>query len=223
MASAVTNVDRHIAMARAVMARHPGTVVGNQIRVNEYGPADRHVLPGWAVGYFRAFEDGRVREANLACWTASECGPRLGGLFTGSGRTTALWWAHRKYADLRLGTRLRVTSSSSWQLSGLATRTDSSRVVRVLLGRHWSCNPDVNPWCTNAARIGRTSLAVTIDWPYGTGRVQVTTSRIPAGTGAVSAPPGLGVASVRPRNGTLTVRVPAVDDGDAIAIHVRGV
>jgi len=39
-------------------------------------------LPGWSVGYFRAFEDGGVHEANLACWNTAECNDQLDGLLT---------------------------------------------------------------------------------------------------------------------------------------------
>ena len=90
IASSVTNVNRHLVMARAVLARHPGTVVRNRIFVNEYGPPDVHMLAGWAVGYFRAFEDGGVSQANRACWTEAECTSQLGGLVTPNGNTTAV-------------------------------------------------------------------------------------------------------------------------------------
>ena len=116
---------------------------------------------------------------------------------------------------------MKVVSSSSWQLDGLATRTDRSKTVRVLLGRHWGCSKPVNPWCAFDAGIAPASLAVTIAWPYGTVPVRVITSRLPAGIGAVTSPQGLGTAFVRPRSGTLTVRVPKVNDGDAISIVAR--
>jgi hypothetical protein len=183
----VTNVNRHLVMARAVLARHPGTVVRNRIFVNEYGPPDVHMLAGWAVGYFRAFEDGGVSQANRACWTEAECTSQLGGLVTPNGNTTAVWWAHRAYARLAEGRRMNVASTSSWQVDGLATRNDPSRTVRVLLGRHWSCNRPVNVWCTHDAKIKPASVTVSIAWPYGTAPISIAAWRLPAGTSAVPA------------------------------------
>ena len=90
--------------------------------------------------------------------------------------------------------------------------------MRVLLGRHWSCNPAANGWCGRGFPVGAASLTVTIDWPYGTAPVQVTTSRLPAGTGALSSPPVLSSIVATPRAGKLTVSVPSVSDGDAISI-----
>ncbi|MCU1428686.1 MAG: carbohydrate-binding protein [Actinomycetia bacterium] len=219
--SSISNVDRHVAMAKAVMARHPGTVAKNRILINEYGPSDTHMLAGWAVGFFRAFEDDGVSQANLACWSEAECTTQLDGLLTPAGATTAVWWAHRLYADLGGATRMAVASSAPWQLDGLATRNDRSRTVRALLGRHWSCNQRANAWCANNTYIGGASVAVTIDWPYGSAPVHLVASRLAAGTGAVVTPPVLRSVVVIPKAGTLTLTVPGVSDGDAISIVAR--
>jgi hypothetical protein len=218
IAPSITNVDRHVAMAKAVMARHPGTVVGDQIFVNEYGPKSTHTLAGWTVGYLRAFEDDDIRQANRACWTDAECNQQLDGLLTPTGETTAVWWAHKLYADLTAGTRMRVASSSSWQLDGLAVQDDAARSVRVLLGRHWSCNKAVNTWCQGDATTLPASLAVTVDWPFGTAPVNLMITRLPAGTGAVPEPEAVGSTVAQPTAGTLTVAVPFVADGDAISV-----
>jgi hypothetical protein len=218
IASSVTNVDRHVAMARAVMARHPGTVTDNRIFINEYSPASTHLLAGWAVGYFRAFEADGVGQANLACWDASDCTTGLDGLLTPAGQPTAAWWAHRAYAQLAGQPQMSVSSNAGWQLDGLATRTDAQRTVRVLLGRHYSCNEPVNPWCTYDAHIAAASATITIAWPYGTAPVSITTSRLPAGDSALGSPIVIGRATVRPVNGRLTVRVATVADGDALSI-----
>jgi hypothetical protein len=61
-------------------------------------------------------------------------------------------------------------------------------------------------------------MTVTIDWPYGTAPVKVTTSRLPAGTAALVAPPVLSSVVARPSAGTLTVTVPSVADGDALSV-----
>jgi hypothetical protein len=214
----ITNLDRHIAMAKAVMARHPGVVANNRVLVNEYGPSETHFLAGWAVGFFSAFERNGVTKAHRACWTTAECTTQLNGLLTSDAQPRALWWAHRRYADLIGGTRMNVTSTASWQVSGLATRSDGTSTVRVLLGRHWSCNKAVNGWCASNENVPGASLDVKVDWPYGTAPVRVVTTRLPAGTGALAAPLVVGSTVVAPRAGVVTITVPVVNDGDAISI-----
>jgi hypothetical protein len=193
-------------------------VVNDTMFVNEYGAVEAHTLAGWTVGYLRAFEDGGVSQANHTCWSDAECHSGLNGLLDGAGQRTALWWAHELYGELAGGTRMTVASSSSSQLDGLATKDDAAGTVRVLLGRHISCNRAVNAWCGSSVGIAAASLAVTIDWPYGTAPVSVTTKLVPAGTGALPVPTAVGSALVQPVAGTLTVFVPAVGDGDAISV-----
>jgi hypothetical protein len=219
----VDNIDRHIAMAKAVMARHPGTVVNNAIMLNEYGPSETHALAGWTVGELRALEDGGVREANVACWTAAECATQLDGLFTTDGSVTATWWAHALYAQLANQHRLHVGSSADWQVDGLATRDDGSRTVRVLLGRHWSCNAAVNPWCTNHTAISAASVAVDVDWPYGAQAVTVTVARVPAGTGSVASLPLVHATVRRTTSQHIVLTIPGVQDGDALWIVLHSV
>jgi hypothetical protein len=215
----IVNVTRHLELAQAVIARHPGTVVDGRIFVNEYGPPEVHVLPGWAVGYFRVLGEGGASAANRSCWNDFECIKLgFGGLLWYDGQTTALWWAHRFYAELGGLPRMAVGSSSSWQLNGLAGRDDASRSVRVLLGRHWWCNRTVNEWCPFDAGIGPSSVNVTIDWPYGTAPVQVTVEQVPAGMAGVPAPTPVASELMTPENGALTVMIPSVADGDAISI-----
>ncbi|MBV9951291.1 MAG: hypothetical protein JO291_05040 [Acidimicrobiia bacterium] len=221
IAPSVTNVDRHIAMARKVMARHPHTVVNARIFINEYSPANVHMLPGWSIGYFRAFEDDGVSQANLACWDAAECRTQFGGLLTPAGRTTAVWWAHRAYARMDGSRRMQVGSTSTWQIDGLAVRQDRERTVRVLLGRHWSCNRQANAWCASSPQVQAASLQVTIAWPYGSAPVALEAWRIPAGTSALAAMPVISSKVVRPRSGTLTMTIPRVNDGDGVSIVAK--
>jgi hypothetical protein len=215
----VTNVDRHIAMAREVMVRHPGSVVNDTMLVNEYGPADTHMLAGWSVGFLRALEDGGVSQANLACWSEVECTSQLDGLLDTAGQRTAVWWAHKFYGDLGGGTRMSVASTASSELDGLATQDDAAHAVRVLLGRHVGCNGAVNRWCSSGSGVGSASLAVTINWPYGTAPVTVSNTRLPAGTTALLTPQEtVGPIVLQPVAGSLTVFVPNLGDGDALWI-----
>jgi hypothetical protein len=214
----IRNVDRHIVLARRVIARHPGTVVGDRIFVNEYAAKDVHALAGWTIGYFRSLESNDVAQANRTCWSEAECTTELGGLVTSDGQPTATWWAHRAYYRLAGLPRMTLRSTASWQVDGLATRDDASREVRVLLGRHWSCNRDANPWCDSDTRISPASVTITIDWPYGSAPVRLSARLLAAGTGAVSAMPVLKSVVVRPRNGTFTMTLPAIEDGAGISI-----
>lgn len=217
MWTAMTNVDHHIAMAKAVMAKHPGTVAGNTIMINEYDAADTHLLAGWSVGFFTAFENDGVQQANLACWTGTDCTTYLDGLLTPAGATTAAWWAHRLYTELGGEPRLAVNSTADWQVSGLATRDDKTHTVRVLLGRHWTCNNKVNAWCTNPqATVPAASVALTINWPYGRAPASVTVQRVPAGTGAVYSVPSVHATVKRVSASQISVVVPGVQDGDAL-------
>jgi hypothetical protein len=214
----IRNVDRHIVLARRVIARHPGTVVGDRIFVNEYAAKDVHALAGWSIGYFRSLESNDVAQANRTCWSEAECTTELGGLVTTDGQPTAAWWAHRAYYRLAGLPRMTLRSTASWQVDGLATRDDASREVRVLLGRHWSCNRYANPWCDSDTRISPASITITIDWPYGSAPVRLSARLLAAGTGAVSAMPVVKSVVVRPRNGTFTMSLPAIEDGAGISI-----
>ncbi len=213
-----SDIDRHIALAKAVLARHPGTVVNNTIILNEYGAKDRHMLAGSAVGYFEAIESGGVSEAHRACWSGDECNTTLDGLFTPNGQTTALWWAHRLYGDLTIGNKMNVTSSASWQLSGLAAWDNGWPAVRALIGRHWGCNRAVNAWCASPDAFPPASVAVTIDWPWGTAPATVQAWILPAGTGALPGPIAAASVVTAPKAGKVTITIPAVNDGDAISI-----
>lgn len=217
MVYSITNVARHFERARAVIARHPGTVVNGRIIVDEYGASEVHLLAGWAVGYFRQFEEGGVL-ANRSCWNDFECGAGFDGLFTTSGQPTALYWAHRLYADLDGGTPMAVKSSVPWQFDGLANRDDAGQTVRALLGRHWFCNPSVNAWCAHDLGIGNATANVTLEWPYGTAPVTVTVTRLPAGLGALANPAPVSADTITPVNGAVTVAIPAVADGDALSV-----
>jgi hypothetical protein len=221
LAPSIRNVDRHVAMAKAVMARHPGTVVRQRIFINEYGPSTVHVLPGWTIGYFRAFEDSGVVQANRACWGEQECTSDLGGLVTPAGNTTSVWWAHRAYLRMADQDRMQVSSTSPWQVDGIASREDGLRTVRVLLGRHWSCDRDENPWCTDTVDVGPASVSVSIAWPYGTAPVSVTAYRLAAGVGPVDEMPVIRTAVVRPSSGRVTMTIPAVGDGDGVSIVAK--
>ena len=213
------NVARHVERARAVIARHPGTVENGRIIVNEYGPSDVHLLAGWAVGYFRQFEDAGV-QANRTCWNDFECGVGFDGLLTATGQPTALYWAHRAYADLDGGSPMAVRSSVPWQFDGLANRDDATQTVRVLVGRHWYCNAAVNGWCQTGVAQPAATANVTIEWPYGTAPVTATVTRMPAGLDAVAAPVPVSADTRTPANGELTVTLPAVADGDALSVVV---
>ena len=211
------NVARHFERARAVIARHPGTVRDGRIIINEYGPSEVHGLAGWAVGYFRQFEEAGVA-ANRTCWNEFECNAGFDALFAVSGQPTATYWTARAYAELDGGSPMAVDSSVPWQFDGLANRDDATKTVRALLGRHWFCNAPVNAWCQNDRSVTPTAARVTLEWPYGTEPVTVTVTRMPAGIGVLAAPAPVSSDQMTPADGELTVTLPAVADGDALSV-----
>jgi hypothetical protein len=114
---------------------------------------------------------------------------------------------------------MSVASTASSELDGLATQDDAAHAVRVLLGRHVGCNKDVNRWCSSDSGVGPASVAVTINWPYGTAPVSASTTRLPAGTTALLTPQEtVGPIVLQPVAGSLTVFVPDLGDGDALWI-----
>ena len=213
----IVNVARHFERARAVIARNPGTVRDGRIIINEYGPSEVHGLAGWAVGYFRQFEEAGVA-ANRTCWNDFECGAGFDALFAVSGQPTATYWTARAYAELDGGSPMAVDSSVPWQFDGLANRDDATKTVRALLGRHWFCNAPVNAWCQNDRSVTPASARVTLEWPYGTEPVTVTVTRMPAGIGVLATPAPVSSDPITPVDGELTVSIPAVADGDALSV-----
>ena len=82
-----------------------------EIFVNEYVGLEDRFLPGEAVAYLDALERGGADLAARSCWAPADCTPAgISGLAdSASGRSRAVWWPHRWYAEGAAG---RVRSRS---------------------------------------------------------------------------------------------------------------
>jgi hypothetical protein len=202
------------------------------ILINEYGSEWTRMVPGWNVAWIEAVERSGVNGANRACWHqddvsghyVSDCGHGgVDGLFLpGSGLPQAPYWVHRAYADM---TGLRVaTASNDGAVTGLAASDDGQRTLRVLVGRHQSCDPTVHNICgepTSAVPApADITLRVTLPPKWNATTATVTATRIPDVNGILLAPVPTIAQSISfgPRGGQLTL--PGVIDGDAYSLTI---
>jgi len=219
------DVPAHVQRARELIAARPALGTP-EIHINEYANEEQHLVPGTAVGWIAALERANVQWTSLACWDCyengavwSDCWHGLEGLFLRDGRTPqALYWVFRRYSEMR-GRRL-TTAGDTPRTAGLATWDDARRELRVLLGRSQRIE-------TPAAAA---DVLVTLSRvPASILQVTVTIDRIPfvpvAGhpnavqplASPVSGPP----AGLPVDQGTLRIRLPAVQEGEAVSILVR--
>lgn len=198
-----TNVDRHVAMYKLVMADHPGVVTDDTFLINEYNSSATYRLAGWCVGYFRALEDSGAAHAVRAIWDSNFGISSIGGI-------TSTYWVHQKYAEMADLPRMQVTSSSSFQVDGLAVQDDAKKAVRVMCGRHWG----------GAAANGATdaSVALTVDWPYST-PAHAYLTRLPVGASTTLTDLDTTITTESP-SGTYTVDVDTVHTGDAFTLEL---
>jgi hypothetical protein len=129
---------------------------------------------------------------------------------------------HRAYADM---TGLRVaTASNDGAVTGLAASDDGQRTLRVLVGRHQSCDPTVHNICgepTSAVPApADVTLRVTLPPKWNATTATVTATRIPDVNGILLAPVPTIAQSISfgPRGGQLTL--PGVIDGDAYSLTI---
>ena len=209
--------------------------------VNEYGAQFANLLPGWSAGWIAALEGARVDAADRACWNEhagvlengtsySECGAgSVDGLFTSQYdpnpyQPDANYWVYRYYAQMA-GDVIGTTTTDN-TLTALATRDDATSTLDVLVGRHESCTPAVNPAdCTTALAPEVASIptpasapvGITINYPYSATTVSAVVTEIPNQRGAVSEPSGQ-QQIVPVTNGVVSVTLPAVADGEAYTV-----
>lgn len=216
-----------------------GLPTSPKIFVNEYDPAYANLLPGWSAGWIAALEAAKVDQANRACWietsagtSYSECSKgSLDGLFTPTfdGRQTeqpqANYWVYRFYAGMQ-GNLLTTTTSDN-TVTALATNDATTRTIALLVGRHKSCTAAVNPDCTtaNAPEVGGiptpapAAVNISVAYPYAATTVTATITDIPNVRGAMSQPAST-TMTLTVSNGTVTVPLAAVADGDAYTVTI---
>lgn len=146
-------VAAHVASARRLISAQFAAkpwLSPVEIYINEYGPPENHLIPGWTVGWLAAFEAAGIDVANRACWQATpfwnDCASGLNGLLLEDNVTPQpLYYVHRAWAALPLA-RLSVSSDTSG-LVAIAAKGASS--VTLLIGRY-SCGK-TGKWCVGAA------------------------------------------------------------------------
>jgi hypothetical protein len=170
----------------------------------------------------------------------SECGSgSVDGLFTSTLDTSsttngltdaplqpmANYWVYRFYAGMT-GNVLSTTTSDN-TVTALATNDSTTQTISILLGRHMSCTPTVNVDSTtaNAPEVASiptppaSAVSVAVAYPYSATSVTANIGDIPNQRGPVSQPmPQQETLPVV--DGTVTVPLPTVSDGDAYTISL---
>ena len=209
-------LNRSVARLRALLAERPslGTPA---ILVNEIGDPTTIGLPGWDVGRLTAVEQANVDQANRTCW--GTCGDGwLDGLLANDGQTPYPgYWVYAFYAAMN-GERAQVTTTNMFVTAFATVASDG---VRVLVGRHEGCAPQIQgPNCPNQPTLSPGDVTVRIKVPY-SGNVDVTTAAIPAAAAPLAGPVDgtTTTVTVNP-DGTIDVTLPGVGDGDAWQVTV---
>jgi hypothetical protein len=161
------DVANHVAVARALLAQN-STLGSPKIAINEYGPPDRWVVPGWQAGNIAAMEAAGVDFASHTCdSTGNVFGPSpsannnpglnftsncfaqpstLDGLVGTNGSDKySSYLVGAEYAAMTYDTTRAVrssvvsSSSSSANIGVFATREDATSTVSALIGRNETC------------------------------------------------------------------------------------
>ncbi|HZN12631.1 MAG TPA: fibronectin type III domain-containing protein [Acidimicrobiales bacterium] len=261
------SITNHVAAVNTLLDQHPSLLSPRPaLIINEYGPPDRTVVPGWQAGEIAAIEANvanGVTQANRSCFhsmnhadddTGMNCFevyPTLDGYLSASdgASTYPAYWVSKAYADMTYdgGPASVVASSSSHPSIGVfATANATTSTLNILIGRHVSCygaqagwNADCGAWSppgqpvavpptgsppaiTPPAAVG---VPLTFTFPYGAsnGVVDVDYRRIAMNNGetAISEPAWQALSSPTLVNGTVTVTLPTVADGESLVIRVR--
>jgi hypothetical protein len=203
---------------RALLAERP-SLGSPAILVNEYTDMTTQGLPGWSVGRIAALEAADVDQANRTCW--GTCGDGwLDGLLANDGETPyPAYWVYAYYARMN-GNRVAVTTSNT-SVTAFAV-TDADGTVRVLLGRHRGCNPEIqgDENCPGQPFLPDGEVTLRVRVP--SSLALVTTEAIPAQARPLAAPElRLRLPAAVAVDGVVTVPLHGVGDGDAwqITIH----
>jgi hypothetical protein len=233
-------VANHAAAVRALLARHP-SLGSPPLTINEYGPPDRWVVPGWQVGFIDAVEHTGIAQAAHSCFgswnhdkpshgrNCSETTSTLNGQLANDGVTTyPIYWVSRAYAamsyDAAHATATTVVASraSHPSFGVFATRNPATSSVTALIGRHQTCVGGTNADCGETA-AAPVDVPLTVSFPYAApAGVRVRVERIPLTYHAspIEAPLLLLDRVVALTGGQVTVTLPQFADGDALVVTV---
>jgi hypothetical protein len=219
------SIPGHVAELRQMVAARPS--LGRPlVFVNEYMYSANIDVPGWRVGYMAALEQSNVDLASMSCplTTATDKGcyePNLDRLLDSDGSTPRPgYWVVQSYAGMS-GTHV-ATWTSDMHLSAFATKASQFGPVHVLLGRHQSCTPAVNPQCREPLSATPAPVDLTVAVRVGglDRQAVVSVVRIADVNATMPAPEAPHFINVPVRGGVARVPVARFADGDAYALTV---
>jgi hypothetical protein len=219
------SIPSHVAQLRQMVAARPA--LGRPlVFVNEYMYSANIDVPGWRVGYMAALEQSNVDLASMSCplTTATDKGcyePNLDRLLDSDGSTPRPgYWVVQTYAGMS-GTHV-ATWTSDIHLSAFATKANEFGPVHVLLGRHQSCTPAVNPQCHQPLSATPAPVDLTVAVRVGGIDRQAVAGvmRIPNVNATMPVSEAPRFVNVPVRDGVARVPVPQFADGDAYALTV---
>lgn len=163
------------------------------------------VKPSSLVTLIAHTERNQLYGASLAYWDAVESSPRrqLNHLLTTNLTPRAAYWAYRKYADMT-GTVVRVNYDST--LDGVATKNGSK--AYVLIGRY--SGSGTNSVTLKNLNLGSSVRVQASKIPYSNATAQNEVSAL-----SVSFDQIMAVS-----NGTLTLTLPTLNNGEAYSLEI---
>ena len=191
------NIPIHVSSAKAMIDNR--SLGPMEIQINEFSSGQRHLIPGWTMGWIYYLDEAKVDWASKACWEreigdrnqTSECIKGLNGIFAEDEITPhAIYWVHKFYAEMK-GSKLEVSTNNP-KIVALASKDDVNKEIQVLIGRY-SCG-QANAWCTFSNRavpddpLSPINLEVAInDYPYSSDEnsINATVEKIPFSYGSV--------------------------------------
>ncbi len=227
-----TTLGADVQKMTSMLAAYPD-LKGTQVIVDEYGPVDALLTPGWIAGSVASLESSGAATAEMTCADSGACTDLMDGLFTASGTPQMPYWVLDDYAHMT-GQRV-ATSSSGVNFSSLATRNDASSQLQILVGRHDECGspprpfqlagiPDMTCPQFQAPLDSPVSVSLSMADPYGGSSAQVTTAPLPNtarqqdGSDPVPSAPSATTTTLPVVNGNVSVPLGAVGDGDAFSV-----
>ena len=200
-----------------------------EFHVNEFMGKQVHLSPGWNLGFLYYLERAKIDKAMRACWWIlsenppdywSDCWSGLNGMFMKDGETPQpAYWVYLTHARMQGETKLHVWGSDV-NTNIIATRNDSSGVLRLLAGRYLKDSP--------------TDVAIYVnDYPYSRQKVLVRIERIPNSPDFYSDPPTAMPLPQGPSlvsdellpvfDGDIQITLEGFEDGEAYVVTISAV
>ncbi len=121
-----------------------------ELHVNEFMGKQVHLSPGWNVGFLYYLEKAEIDRSIRACWWIystdpydywCDCWAGLNGLLMKDGKTPQpAYWIWLNHAQMEEDNKLQVSFSDAYT-NVIATRNNSSNIVRLLTGRYLKSTP----------------------------------------------------------------------------------